>query len=79
MRKILVIGAGKSSSSLITYLLNKSVLENLHIIVADVSLEQAKNKIQQHKNGIAITLDIFNDSERRTAIKNSLDIFQNIM
>ena len=70
MRKILVIGAGKSSSSLITYLLNKSVSENLQIIVADVSLELAKNKIQQHKNGTAIILDIFNEEERVVAIKN---------
>ncbi|UMB52384.1 saccharopine dehydrogenase NADP-binding domain-containing protein [Lutibacter sp. A64] len=71
MRNILIIGAGKSSSSLITYLLNKSASENLHIIVADVSLEQAKNKIQQHTNGTAISLNIFNDTERATAIKNA--------
>ncbi len=71
MRNILIIGAGKSSSSLITYLLNKSASENLHIIVADVSLEQAKNKIQHHKNGSAITLNIFNDTERAAAIKDA--------
>ncbi len=71
MRNILVIGAGKSSSSLITYLLDKSISEKLHIVVADVSLEQAKNKLHQHKNGTAIELDIFNDVERATAIKNA--------
>jgi len=71
MRNILIIGAGKSSSSLITYLLNKSVFENLQITVADVSLEQAKDKIQQHTNGTAISLNIFNDTERATAIKNA--------
>lgn len=71
MRNILVIGAGRSSSSLITYLLNKSHSENLQITVADVSIELAKNKVQNHKNGTAIFLDIFNETERKEAIKNA--------
>lgn len=71
MRKILIIGAGKSSSSLITYLLEKSKSENLHIIVADISLDLAKNRIQNHKNGIAISIDIFNDVKRSKLIKDA--------
>lgn len=71
MRNILVIGAGRSSSSLITYLLNNSDTQKLAITVADVSLEFAKNKINNHKNGEAITLDIFNEQERQAAIKKA--------
>ncbi|MDT8416665.1 MAG: saccharopine dehydrogenase family protein [Lutibacter sp.] len=71
MRNILVIGSGQSSSSLITYLLNKSFSENLHITVADVSLELAKNKVNNHKNGTSRTLDILNEAERKEAIKNA--------
>jgi len=71
MRKILLIGAGRSSSSLITYLLQKSFSENLYITIGDVSLELAKSILQNHKNGTAIALDIFNDEERQQAIKNS--------
>jgi saccharopine dehydrogenase-like NADP-dependent oxidoreductase len=71
MRTILVIGAGQSSSSLITYLLKKSTAENLQIIVADVSLELAKQKINNHPNGKAISLDIFNKEARRKEIKNA--------
>ena len=71
MRNILVIGAGRSSSSLITYLLQKSTLENLHITAADVSLELALGKIKNHPNGTAIVLDICNESERKIAIKNA--------
>ncbi|WP_298265266.1 saccharopine dehydrogenase family protein [uncultured Lutibacter sp.] len=71
MRKILVIGAGQSSSSLIKYLLDKSISENLHITVADMSLELAKKKILNHKNGQAITLNIFDDFDRNNAIKNA--------
>lgn len=71
MRNILVIGSGQSSSSLITYLLNKSFSENLHITVADVSLELAKSKVNNHENGTARTLDILNEAERKDAIKNA--------
>ncbi|MBL4724043.1 MAG: saccharopine dehydrogenase NADP-binding domain-containing protein, partial [Lutibacter sp.] len=71
MKKILLIGAGRSSSSLITYLLNKSYSENLQITIADVSLTLAKSILQNHENGIALALDIFNDSDRIKAIKNA--------
>ncbi len=71
MRNVLVIGAGQSSSSLITYLLNKSHSENLHITVADISLELAKSKIQNHKNGTALLLNVSNKNERKNAIENA--------
>jgi saccharopine dehydrogenase-like NADP-dependent oxidoreductase len=71
MRKILVIGAGRSSSSLIKYLLDKSTVENLQIIVADVLKKTAEVKIQNHKNGLAIALDVFNNRSRTDAIKNA--------
>ncbi|PHS53482.1 MAG: saccharopine dehydrogenase [Lutibacter sp.] len=71
MRKVLLIGAGRSSSSLITYLLDKSDSENLHLTIADVSLDLAENIVQNHKNGTALELDIFNENERTKAIKNA--------
>jgi saccharopine dehydrogenase-like NADP-dependent oxidoreductase len=71
MKTILIIGAGKSSSSLISYLLNKSSVENLHIIVADLSLKDAQDKIKNNANGSAISLDIHNDEHRTKAIKNA--------
>ncbi|PCI09673.1 MAG: saccharopine dehydrogenase [Flavobacteriaceae bacterium] len=71
MRNILIIGAGRSASSLIKYLLDKSSEENLHIIVADVNLDSAKSKINQHKNATAIALDIFKEEERKSAIKKA--------
>ncbi|MDX1317951.1 MAG: saccharopine dehydrogenase, partial [Xanthomarina gelatinilytica] len=45
MRKILIIGAGKSASYLIKYLLDKSEEENLLIIVGDVNFSHAKKLI----------------------------------
>ncbi len=71
MRKILIIGAGRSSSSLIAYLSDKSSSENLHVIIGDLSIKRVQQKINNHPNTQAITLDIFNDQERIKAIKNS--------
>jgi saccharopine dehydrogenase-like NADP-dependent oxidoreductase len=71
MRKIILFGAGKSASSLIKYLLDKSENENLHLTIADLNLELAKKKINNHKNATAISIDIFNEKERRAQIENT--------
>ena len=42
MRKILIIGSGKSTSYLLKYLLDKSSSENLFITVGDLNIEHAK-------------------------------------
>ena len=41
MKHILVLGAGKSSASLIEYLLKQADSQDWHIYVADVLLENA--------------------------------------
>lgn len=71
MRRILIIGAGRSASSLIRYLLSKSESENLHLVVADLSLALAEKKVNNHPNATPIALDIFNATERKTAIENA--------
>jgi saccharopine dehydrogenase (NAD+, L-glutamate forming) len=71
MRKILVIGAGKSASFLIKYLLDKSTEENLHIIVGDINLLNARKLIDNHENGQAINLDVFSSHSRQDAIENA--------
>ena len=70
MRKILVIGSGKSSSYLIKYLLEKSDEENLLIIVGDINFSHAKKLIGGHENAQAIMLDVFNKKSRQEAVKN---------
>ena len=42
MRKVLIVGAGKSSPFLIKYLIEKSVSENLFILIADANLLNLK-------------------------------------
>ena len=69
MRTILIIGAGRSASSLIRYLLAHSQQENLHLILADLSLELAQKKTNNHPNATAIALDIFDENQRKNAIQ----------
>ncbi|MBW1657279.1 saccharopine dehydrogenase family protein [Flavobacterium quisquiliarum] len=71
MKNVLIIGAGRSASSLIRYLLSKSNEEKLHITVADLSLDLAKVKTQQHPNATPLALDIFNSAERKKAVQNA--------
>lgn len=71
MRSILIIGAGRSASSLIRYLLSKSESENLHLIVADLSLALAEKKTENHPNATPIALNIFDTDERKAAIENA--------
>ncbi len=71
MRKILIIGAGRSSSSLIKYLLNKSSEEDLQILVGDVSIDTAKQRIANHPNGMAIALDVFDEGLRKKAVRDA--------
>ena len=71
MRNILIIGAGRSASSLIHYLLNKSTEENLHLIIGDLSLELAQRKTNNHPNATAIALDINNVEQRQAKIQKA--------
>ena len=71
MRTILIIGAGRSASSLIQYLLNKSEVENLHLIIADLSLALAQSKTNNHPNATPIALDISVATQRHSAIQRA--------
>ncbi len=71
MTNILIIGAGKSSASLIKYLLDRSISENLHIYIGDISLENAQKIINSHTNATAFILDIFSEKQRKKAVENA--------
>ncbi len=71
MKKILVLGAGLSSASLIQYLLKNAKKENWEIIVADANIEAAENRIGRNKAGKAIALDILDENKRIALIKKS--------
>ncbi|NQX86764.1 MAG: saccharopine dehydrogenase NADP-binding domain-containing protein [Flavobacteriaceae bacterium] len=71
MRKILVIGSGKSSSYLIKYFLDKAKTEDLHIIVGDINIDNAKALIGNSSYATAKTLDVFDSDSRKEAIQSA--------
>ena len=71
MKKILVIGSGRSSTSLIKYLLDNSDLEKWTVTVVDFNLKLAESKIDNHPNGFPYQLDANDDVKRKEYIKSS--------
>ena len=71
MKNILVIGAGRSASSLIKYLLDNSSKENWNVTVGDVAIDLVKQKTANHPNARAIAFDINNDTQREEEIKKA--------
>ena len=71
MKNILIIGAGKSSSYLIQYLLEKSIEENLYLIIGDISTKNADKLIDNHTNAESVILDVYNTKQRQEFIKKS--------
>ena len=72
MRKVLIVGAGKSSPFLIKYLIENSVTENLFILVADANLQNLK-KINKNKRCQTILFDI-NDVNQKIKLIQDADI-----
>ncbi len=71
MKKILIIGAGLSATSMIEYLLKNSTTYDWKIVVGDMSEELARKKINNHPNGKAIRFDINDEKIRETEIQNA--------
>ena len=72
MRNVLVLGAGRSSSSLIKYLLDHAKQNDWKVTVGDVSKNAAQEKVSNHERGAAISFDI--NSVDSGAIIQSADV-----
>lgn len=68
MKKILVLGAGRSSSALITYLLQQATACDWFITVGDISLENALKKLGSTERGKAVIFDIHRTEQSREVI-----------
>ncbi|MCP4552676.1 MAG: saccharopine dehydrogenase [Bacteroidetes bacterium] len=71
MKRILVLGAGLSSSSLIKYLLDHSKEFDWKVAIGDYSLEMAEKKAQNHPNSQAFECDVYDDRQRSLEISKS--------
>lgn len=68
MKNLLIIGAGRSSTALINYILVEARKHNYFVTVADADVEMAKRKIGDNSVGRAIWLDASKVSDRRDVI-----------
>ena len=71
MREILIIGAGKSTSILINYLLKQADSEDLFLRIGDLDIENARKACNNHEKCEAFELDVFNAESREPAIKKA--------
>ncbi len=71
MKKILILGAGRSSSSLIEYLLNVARKNDYEVTVADTSLESARQKTKNNPRSRSIQLDTNDKTETHTEIERA--------
>lgn len=73
MPTILIVGAGKSSTYLIEFLMKSSLKtqHKWHLIVADADLMSIKSKVKDQSNVEVVVLDISNDHDRRALVRRS--------
>lgn len=71
MRKILLIGAGKSSSYLVKYLSDHSQAENWEVIVADADQKHAEAITAKLPNCTPVAFNATDEKEREQYIKES--------
>jgi saccharopine dehydrogenase-like NADP-dependent oxidoreductase len=78
MKRICILGAGLSATSLIDYLLQQAEQHQWHICLGDIDIELAQHKINGHKNGEAFKFDVFN-TEQVTKVVSSSDIVVSLL
>jgi saccharopine dehydrogenase-like NADP-dependent oxidoreductase len=65
MKNVLIIGAGRSSTALIKYLLDEAEKHGWFITVADADPDAAAAKINGHPNGRGTWLDVLKPNDRK--------------
>jgi saccharopine dehydrogenase-like NADP-dependent oxidoreductase len=71
LRKILIIGAGKSTAYLLDYLLEKATSQQLHITIGDLNPDSISKSVKEHPSCTIVQLDIFREDDRKRVIKDS--------
>ncbi len=71
MKKILLLGAGRSATILIEYLLNVCEEKGWQLIVADADIKVAKQKVNQNVCGKAVTFDVHNSEQLNRLVRKS--------
>ncbi len=78
MQNLLIIGAGRSATVLINYILEQARQYNFFVTVADADLSLAQQKVHGHANGRAIWLDASKPTDRKDII-NRHDVIVSLL
>ena len=71
MQKILILGAGRSASSLIKYAIENSASLNWQLSIGDYTLELAQSKAKGHENIRAFTFDVNDELQCEREVGNA--------
>lgn len=71
MRQILILGAGKSSGTLIDYLVEHSAEQQWEVTVADITAAHALQKTRNRENTRAIGFDFYDEPGRRKLLEDA--------
>ena len=71
MKTILLLGAGKSATVLIEYLLANAATEGWQLVLVDADLQRAREKLKDHPLSIAVAFDIKQEPQRQTFIQEA--------
>ncbi|MDR0802633.1 saccharopine dehydrogenase NADP-binding domain-containing protein [Fluviicola sp.] len=71
MKRILLLGAGLSASTLIRYLLGHAEAYNWQLRVVDQSLDLVKSKLAGHPCGVALSFNALDRNERWEELKHA--------
>ena len=71
MKKIILLGAGLSTSTLIRYLLKTCKAQHWELVVGDIDVKEAEKKIAGHEQGIACQFDLSNQNQTEQLINQA--------
>jgi saccharopine dehydrogenase-like NADP-dependent oxidoreductase len=71
MKRILLLGAGRSASTLIDYLLRHSPENHWHLTIGDVSVDHLQPKLQEAPQATAIVLNVHNREQCLTGVERA--------
>ena len=71
MNSILILGAGRSATALIRYVLEQAKVHNWRVTVADADQALAAEKVANHPSGIGVWLDVLKVNDRKDLINRA--------
>ncbi|MEE9288557.1 MAG: saccharopine dehydrogenase C-terminal domain-containing protein [Bacteroidota bacterium] len=78
MKQILVLGAGRSTTCLVSYFLERAEEQNWFVTVVDKAPQAARRLVGNHPRGDAIAFDV-NDGAMRSTLIEKADVVVNML